>query len=112
MGYPGSMRNARARDGALFDRREVPVDAETRRLRWNGIAVFDLHPRRRDRIELRNVLDPCAVWHRSGERHVQLHQKMWTHAHVEGFGEMRNFEPWRDAADACAVHLGDRASAA
>src|SRR5881396_3621286 len=113
MAFPRrSMRNVRACDCPLLDRRKIPIDAEPGRSRRNGVTVFNRHPRRRDRIELRNVFDPRAVRHCGGERHVQFHQEMWTHGHVEGFGQMRDLEPRRDAADARAIDLDDRAGVA
>ena len=69
-------------------------------------------PRRRDRVELRDVLDPRAVRDRRRERHVQLHQEMRADGDVERLGEMRDLEPRRDAADARAVDLHDRARVA
>ena len=102
---------ARATASAV-DRGEIPFDAEAGRRRRQRVAVAHRHARRRDRVELRDVLDPRAVRHRGRQRHVQLHQEMRADGDVESLGEMRDLEPRRDAADARAVDLDDRARAA
>jgi hypothetical protein len=38
---------------------------------------------------------------------MQLHQEMRAHSEVEGLGQVGDFQPRRDAADACDVDLQD-----
>ncbi len=101
-----------ARDGEAVDRGVVPVDAQAGRGRRDRAAVGHGEPRRGDRVELRDVLDPGAVGHGGGERNVQLHQEVRAHRHVERLGQVRDLEPRRDAADPRAVDLHDRAGPA
>jgi len=53
------------------------------------------------------VLDVAAVRHGGDETHVQLHQEMRAHVHVERLREVRDLQPGRDAADAGDVDLDD-----
>src|ERR1700674_4304049 len=62
-----------------------------------------------DGVELRNVLDPAAVWHRAAKSDVQLHQEIRADRNVERFGHVRNLEPRRDASDARHIDLHDGA---
>ena len=42
---------------------------------------------------------------------MQLHQEVRAHRHVKRLGQVRSFDPGRDAADACHIGLHDGASA-
>ena len=60
---------------------------------------------------MRNIFDPPGIWHGGTQTNVQFHQKMRANSDVEAFRKMRDFKPWRDAADASDVHLNDGAGA-
>ena len=64
---PFNARSTRARHGRAFDRVEIPVDPQARRLRRYGVAIVECHAGCRDRVELRDVFDPRAVRHGGGE---------------------------------------------
>src|ERR1700674_2110851 len=98
-------------DPKVCDRLTVPVDADSRRLRRQGLAVHDLDLRARDLPELRNVLQVNGVWHRCGKADMKLHQKVRRHLDVEGFGEVRDLQPRCDAAETGGVGLQDAGGA-
>src|SRR5512140_2393206 len=72
--------NRGAIDGGM-----IPLDAEAGCGRRQRVPVVHRESRRRDRIELRDVLDPRTVGHGGRQRHVQFHQEMRTHGDVERF---------------------------
>ena len=90
---------------------EVPFDADAGRRGASAMPFSMREPRRRQLVELRNVLDIFAVRHGAGEADMQLHQEMRADRHVEGLRRMRDLEPGRDAADARDIDLHDRAGA-
>ena len=99
---------ATARASSAGQSQAMPRPGVSRRDR---VAGFDGEPRRRDVVELRNVLDPARIGHRRGQRDVQLHQEVRADGDVECLGEVRHLEPRRDAADPRRVDLDDRAGA-
>src|SRR5262245_23303148 len=95
-------------NAAGLDGIPVPINADAR-LRWRDCkTVLDAHPGVGEIVELRNIFDILAVRHGAGQADMEFHEEVRTDRHVEGFGRVRNLEPWRDAADAAHIHLDDR----
>src|SRR5512140_925621 len=97
-----SLPDRMARRGAAVDDGAVPLDAKSRLRRRDGVSIGDREARRRELVELRDVLDPRRIRNRGGEGDMKLHQEVGTDGDVESFREMGHLEPRRDAADARA----------
>src|SRR6266849_5340377 len=98
-------------DPKVCDRLTVPVDADPRRLRRHGASDHDLDLRGGDLPQLRYVLQVDCVWHRCGKADMKLHQKVGRDFDVESLGEVRDLQPWSDAAEAGGVGLQDAGGA-
>ena len=66
-----------------------------------------VEPRAGDVVKLGDVFQHPAIGDGGHKADMQLHQEMRTDGDVMRLGQMRDLEPWGDAADAGHVHLHD-----
>src|SRR5437660_10549337 len=78
-----SCNAGRSADPKCRNRLTVPIDANTRRLRRQSLAIHDLDLRAHDLAQLRDVLEVDGVRHCGGKAHMKLHQEVRRHLHVE-----------------------------